>query len=94
MMMDVLAEELENENEDELKDETLVEASDSDMYETPQKGLGIGAKTRPTPLGFPGLSAGGGGGAITKKFVIDEEEMLGEEEKRLELEVRGNTSCC
>ena len=88
MRMDVLVEELGNDNEDEAEDETLVEETDSCVYETLQKGLGIGAATRPTPLGFPGLSAGGGGGAITKKSVINDEEMLVEEEKRLELEVR------
>ena len=35
---------------------------------------------RPTPRGFPGLSAGRGG-ALTQKFVIDDEEMLVEEER-------------
>ena len=30
-------------------------------YETPEKGIGIGVTTRPTPRCFPGLSAGGGG---------------------------------
>ena len=66
----------------------MVEETDSCVHETPQKGLGIGVTMRPTPLGFPGLSAGGGGGATTKKFVINDEETLVEEEKRLKWEVR------
>ena len=60
---------------------------DACEYEAPQMGVGLGATTRLTPLGFLGLSAGGGG-AITKKFVIDDEEALAEEERRSKMEVK------
>ena len=66
MMMDVSAEELGNDNEDEAKDETLVGESESGVYVTPHTAIGIGATTRPTPDGLiPGLSAGGGGAMIS-----------------------------
>ena len=64
-MIDVLAEELENENEYEMKNET------------PQKGLGLGATKRLTPLSFPGVSAGGEG-VITNDFSVDDKKELSE----------------
>ena len=86
MMMEALAEELDSEDEDEMKDEAKVEASDPFEYETQENGLGIGSITRPTSLCFPGLSAGGEG-AIMMQFLIDDEEKLVEEERRLAFEV-------
>ena len=89
MMNDVGAEEEKKKKEAEMESEDEDVAPDASEYETLQKGISLGAttSTRPTPLGFPGLSAGGGG-AIIKNFLIDDEEELVEEERRLEFEVR------
>ena len=85
MTTDVLAEEQKHENEDEMKDEALVEASETSGYDVqdPTEGnRARGATTRPTPFGA--LSAGGEE-AITKKFSIDNEEELSEMERGLDL---------
>ena len=57
MMRDVVAEEEKKKKETDDEDEDMT--PDESEYETPQNGIGLGATTRPTPLGFPGLSAHG-----------------------------------
>ena len=61
MRKDGLAEEMKNENKNQLEVETKFEEFKLGEYKTPHEGIGSGAMTRPTPVGrragcgFPGF---------------------------------------
>ena len=82
MLKDLLAEEQKNENEDEMKDEAKVEASEACEYETPVPAEGNRARidNASDTSGLPGL-VDWRRKKITKKFPIDNEEELVEIER-------------